>query len=82
MTKPRIPVSKVTELMSQALGDKTANEWVLRACKELGFDATAGLTAQQGELVLQRIAREKGLVGITARFAISRFHLRLAAELE
>ena len=82
MSEKPIAVAEISELLAKSLGDKVAMTWVLRACEELGIDGQRGVTVEQAVQVLERIALERGIVGITARFAISRLHLRLAAAVE
>lgn len=70
----RIPVADVAHMMS-ALGEAKALDVITKAARELHFSSRE-FESQQVLLLLERIAAEPGLIGITARFAKARAVLR------
>lgn len=75
MTEPGVTRADLAKLLAQALGNEKAVDAVSKAAQKLGlrrerFDKNEALS------VLEQIAQTPGLVGITARFAKSRLHLR------
>jgi hypothetical protein len=62
-------------LMSQSLGANSAKARVDDAVRALRKDPAA-LTREDAFEVLERLAKEKGLVGTTARFAKVRLELQ------
>jgi hypothetical protein len=74
-------VEDATELaghLSQALGQEKALAEVQAAARELGL-SPLGVRRQDALAILDRIAGAPGIVGITARFAKSRLHLKWAS---
>ncbi|MEW5852176.1 MAG: hypothetical protein AB2A00_25530 [Myxococcota bacterium] len=65
----------VAGALSQSLGKAKADELVSRVATELGLPAGA-LTVPQALSILEHIAQQPGIVGVTARFAKSRMVLR------
>ena len=61
-----------------ALGDENATETVSMAASKLGLYGRASFSDEQALQILSEIAQTPGLVGITARLASTRIHLRLA----
>lgn len=61
----------IIELFAPALGEDKARSVVQAALSALQLP-TSGMPAPRALLVLEHIAEEPGLVGITARFAKSR----------
>lgn len=64
----------IVELLAKAVGTQEAERVVDRAAVTVGFGSDGPLSKAQ--LVLEAIANEPGLVGITARFAKARLALR------
>jgi hypothetical protein len=62
---------RLSALLSGALGEANARELVARAAKDAQVDL-AQLTRANALEILERLASEPGIVGITARFAKSR----------
>ena len=79
MTAHASPAQRIllTEIqyMLAALGDAKARDVVGKAARDLNVVGT-DLDSRQALQILERIAAEPGLVGITARFAKSRAILR------
>jgi hypothetical protein len=69
------PTPELIAMLSRALGDTKARHLVEDSLRELGFDAAA-LDQEQAQRILEHLTKHKGLVGISARFALSRLHLR------
>jgi hypothetical protein len=70
-TRPRRDLVK---LLASSVGVEKARECVTGAAHELGL-ASEELTQRDALSVLEHIAGQPGIVGITARFAKSRVHL-------
>lgn len=70
----RIPLSEI-QLMLAALGDSKARDVITKAARELRITGTE-LESRQAMQMLELIASEPGLIGITARFAKARAILR------
>ncbi|MDP3277531.1 MAG: hypothetical protein Q8Q09_20260 [Deltaproteobacteria bacterium] len=68
---------ELATLLAHAIGAEQALSVVERTCKTMSFGESG--TVADGLRVLERIAQEPGLVGITARFAKARFALRVAS---
>lgn len=66
--------SVLVDLLSHSLGPHAANEKVRAAIDKLKLDA-AQLSEDQALLVLDELAREKGIVGSSARFSRARLML-------
>jgi len=64
-------------LLSKAVGDEKALEIVRTTCGTLGFRTDTALSLDEALQVLETIAEQAGLLGVTARFAKSRLHLSL-----
>lgn len=75
MPEPSISRGEVIKLLSQALGHEKATDVVAQAAFRLGIRREI-LDKSQALSVPEQIAQTPGLVGITARFAKSRLHLR------
>ena len=75
MTEPGVSRADLAKLLAQALGNEKASEVVQKAASKLGIRRDP-LDKGQALSVLEQIAQTPGLVGITARFAKSRLHLR------
>jgi hypothetical protein len=71
----RLPDRDIALLLSSSIGLDKAQECVSDAIRALGFLPT-GLTRQEALAVLEHVAMQPGLVGVTARFAKSRIHLK------
>ncbi len=73
-TALRIPLSELQHMLS-ALGDAKARDVVSKAARDLRI-ISGELDSRQALQILDLIAVEPGLVGITARFAKARAILR------
>ncbi len=65
----------VAAFLTQNIGVEKATHIVSVACELLGF--SGGMTRPQCLQVLEKIAEQDGIIGVTARFAKSRAILRL-----
>lgn len=63
----------LAEVLSRTLGEEGARAHVARVAKQLGIGDE--LTAAQALTILEALAGEAGIVGISARFAKARIHL-------
>lgn len=70
----RIPLSEIQHMLA-ALGDAKARDVIDKAARELRITASE-LESRQALQMLEHIASEPGLIGITARFAKARAILR------
>lgn len=69
-----IPCAELVRMLSPSLGQQKAESLIVEAAGALGLRAE--LIARSDALrILEKIADQPGLVGITARFAKSRVHL-------
>lgn len=69
-----IPCSELVRMLSPSLGQQKAEALILKAAGALGLRPE--LVARSDALrIMEKIADEPGIVGITARFAKSRVHL-------
>ena len=75
MTESGVTRADLARLLAQALGNEKASDAVNKATLMLGIRREV-LDKAQALSVLEHIAQTPGLVGITARFAKSRLHLR------
>lgn len=75
MSEPGVSRGDLAKLLAQALGNEKASDAVNKAAQKLGLRRDV-LDKDQALSVLEQIAQTPGLVGITARFAKSRLHLR------
>jgi hypothetical protein len=72
-----IPLADLIALLASSMGNEKAEELVREAAR--GRTVVAGAIAQPDALgVLEELARQPGLVGVTARFAKARLALRSA----
>lgn len=71
---PMRTAAEVAALLSQSLGNEKAAALVGAAVEKLGLDER-GISTDDALAVLEVIAAEPGVAGITARFAKSRVHL-------
>src|SRR5581483_796790 len=55
-----------------ALGQEKSEEVVVSAARELGIVAGSSYSAEEMRAIFQKLATADGLVGVVARFAISR----------
>jgi hypothetical protein len=70
----RIPLSEIQQMLA-ALGDSKARDVISKAARELRITGSE-LEGRQALQMLEYIAAEPGLIGITARFAKARAILR------
>ncbi len=66
-----VSVADVAALLSSALGDEKSEEIVTSAARSLGY-TSAFYTAAEVRAIFDALARSEGLIGVVARFAISR----------
>ncbi len=71
----RHQVSDLVGLLSASLGDEKARDAVRAAAEQLGLREQV-IDREQALAVLEKIAAKPGLVGIAARFAKTRVHLK------
>ena len=64
----------VATLLSQSLGQVNAELLVRREARVVGFRGEM-VTRDQALVLLEHLAKQRGIVGITARFAMARLHL-------
>jgi hypothetical protein len=76
---PGKTVTELVRLLSPSLGRAKAEAVVAAACRAGGVDSDV-LTGTQTLAALEAIAHQPGIVGVTARFAKSRFILGQARE--
>lgn len=70
----RIPLTEIQQMLA-ALGDSKARDVISKAARELRITGNE-LESRQALQMLEHIAAEPGLIGITARFAKARAILR------
>jgi len=73
MSNPQHPKSVLADMLARSLGTAKATEIVDVAVRQLGMGGE--LTRADALHVLEQIASQPGIVGVTARFAKSRVHL-------
>jgi hypothetical protein len=71
----RRPVAELIALLAPAIGEEKAREAVTGAIETLGLIG-GEVNREQALVVLDRIAASPGLLGISARFAKTKVHLR------
>lgn len=71
----RLPRLELSKLMSQTMGLEKADAMVAEAMTALQL-STADVNQEEALRILEHIAAQPGLVGISARFAKGRVHLR------
>ena len=74
-TEHRLPRLELSKLMGQTMGVEKADAVVAEAMASLSLSAT-DVNQQEALRILEHIASQPGLVGISARFAKGRVHLR------
>jgi len=62
----------LTVLLSSALGQEKSDEVIVSAARELGIAAGSSYSAEEVRAIFERLSAIDGLVGVVARFAISR----------
>lgn len=70
-TARRITRDELARLLASALGQEKADEVVTSAAHALGF-AGSSHTIEEARAILERLATTEGLIGVVARFALSR----------
>ncbi len=70
-----IAPTKLVELLAPALGEDVAQQTIERACQVVGCDIN-DMGRAEALRVLEVVAEQPGLVGITGRFAKSRVLLQ------
>lgn len=63
---------ELTVLLSAALGQEKSDEVIVSAARDLGFPPATSYSAEEVRAIFARISEIGGLVGVVARFAISR----------
>lgn len=77
MIEAGVSRADLARLLAQSLGHEKATDAIHRAAHALGIRREIDvLDKSQALAVLEQVAQTPGLVGITARFAKSRLHLR------
>lgn len=66
----------IARLLSHTIGEEKAEQAVRDAARDAGLPPSRALTHAQTIDLLERIALTPGIVGVTARFAKSRLHLK------
>lgn len=81
MTAER-PISRddVTVLLSSALGQEKSEEVVATAAREIGVSSATSYSADEVRSIFEKLSTSEGLVGVVARFAISRGDVDKLAE--
>ncbi len=72
-----VELKQLAHLLSKAVGDEKSIEVVRQTCGELALSVDEPLSLDDALRVLEAIAEQPGLIGVTARFAKSRLHLSL-----
>lgn len=72
----RWTLGELIPLLSQTIGEDKARDVIVEAARRLQLSLADGLHEQDVLSLLDDIAASPGIVGITARFAKSRVHLR------
>ncbi len=62
----------LTVLLSSALGQEKSEEVVVSAAREIGLPPGSSYSAEEVRGIFERLSLADGLVGVVARFAISR----------
>jgi hypothetical protein len=65
----------LVSMFAASIGEGVANDRILHTARNLGLP-TDSFTLEEAQRILEDIASEPGLIGITARFAKSRVALR------
>ena len=65
---------ELAAMLSRALGDAKAWQLVSDSIRELGIDGKS-IDSEQARQVLQHLSAQEGLIGISARFALTRLLL-------
>jgi hypothetical protein len=76
----RMPAASLARLLRSALGEEKATEVVTSTMSELGLPVASGLAQAEALKALELIAKTPGIVGISARFAMSHVHLHWGEE--
>jgi hypothetical protein len=64
--------AEITVLLSSALGEEKSEEVIVWAAREAGLSPSTSYSADELRAIFARLAAVEGLVGVVARFAISR----------
>ena len=75
----RLDVRELTDLLAGTLGNEKAQEAIAAGAKRLALPE-GRITHAQASLLFEDLARQPGLVGITARFAKARLMLKLGGR--
>jgi len=70
----------LTVLLSSALGQEKSDEVVVSAARELGIPSGSSYSADEARHIFERLSSADGLVGVVARFAISRGDVEKLAQ--
>jgi len=70
-----VDISSLSRLLSGSVGDEKASAAVREAMQRLALRERPSLSRAEALEVLEAVAEEGGIVGVTARFAKSRLHL-------
>lgn len=66
-----IAKNELTVLLSSALGEEKSDEVVAHAARDLGCPGTM-FSADEARAIFERLSTAEGLVGVVARFAVTR----------
>ena len=80
LTDYRMSPSALARLLRSVLGEEKATEVVDSAIRDLSLPAGSSLGQDDALKALDLIAKTPGIVGITARFAMSHVHLHWGEE--
>ncbi len=76
---PTVTAEEVWRRLSPSVGDEVAEHAVVVTMQAVGLTGPS-LTLEAALKVLEQIANSEGLLGVTARFARSRWMLQLASD--
>jgi hypothetical protein len=71
----RKPRSELVALLAHALGEEKSEEVIVASARKLAIDDTA-FNRQEALSILEELSTERGVVGVTAKFAKARAILR------
>lgn len=75
MSLPARSKADVVKLMEECFGQHKAELLIETTVQELGFCDKQEFTFQDVEAILKHLSPAPGLIGISARFALSRLHV-------
>lgn len=72
---PPLSLARLTKMLSESIGLEQAQLLLREASDELGFSSSGELTPRQASLLLDRLKRKPGLIGVSAHFVSTRLHM-------